>query len=68
MKKSKFTEEQIAFALRWPQSFFCSTSCNMILSKLRSATSCLSLRFSSSSWRSLRSSLTPMPPNFFFQA
>ena len=46
------TVDQMAherLALRGPQSFFDSTSCNMTLSRLRSATSCLSLRFSSSS-------------------
>ncbi len=36
-------------ALRGPQNFFDSKSCNITLSRLRSATSCLSLRFSSSS-------------------
>jgi len=36
-------------ALRGPQSFFESTSCSMTLSRLKSATNCLSLRFSSSS-------------------
>jgi hypothetical protein len=55
-------------SLRRPWSFFRRTSCSMTLSRLRSATSCLSLRFSYSSWRSRRSSETPIPPNFFFQA
>ena len=41
------------------QSFFAITSCNIALSRLRSTTSCLSLRFSSSSCFSRRSSPTP---------
>ena len=45
-----------------PQTFFDKTSCKMCLSKLRSATSRFSWRFSSSSCLSRRSSLTPNPP------
>jgi hypothetical protein len=48
-------------------SFFFNTSWSICLSRLRSATNCLSWRFSSSNWRSFRSSLVPRPPNFFFQ-
>src|ERR1700722_18526997 len=43
------------------QSFFDSTSCKMCLSRLRSATNCLSLRFSSSSCFRRRSSPVPSP-------
>ena len=39
----------------------------MALSSDKSATSCLSLRFSSSSWRSRLSSETPKPPYFLRQ-
>ena len=38
----------------------------MVLSRLRSATRCLSFRFSSRSWRSSRTSGVPSSPNFFF--
>lgn len=48
-------------------SFFFNTSWSICLSRLKSATNCLSWRFFSSSWRSFRSSLVPRPPNFFFQ-
>jgi len=48
-------------------SFFSMTSCNIALSRERSATSFLSRRVSSSSNRSLRSSDGPRPPNFRFQ-
>ena len=44
---------------RGPQSFFESTSCSIFLSRLRSATSCLSFLFSSSKVRSRRSSAMP---------
>ena len=37
----------------------------MCLSKLRLAASCFNLVFSSRSWRSSRTSLTPVPPYFF---
>src|SRR5258705_8604340 len=50
-----------------PQNFFLTTSCRMCLSKVRSATSCFSFRFSSSKSRNRRSSLTPIPPYFRFQ-
>lgn len=40
---------------------FC-TACSIALSSLKSATICLSLRFSSSSWRRRRSSDGPTPP------
>lgn len=49
-------------SLGGPQSFFATTACSMVLSRLRSATICLSLRFSSSSWRKRRSSEGPTPP------
>src|ERR1700757_3504633 len=39
----------------------------MCLSKVSSATSCFSLRFSSSKSRNRRSSLTPIPPYLLFQ-
>jgi len=64
------TIDQVAderLGLRRPQSFFLRTSCSMTLSRLRSATSCLRLRFSSSSYRKRLSSETPNPPYFFFQ-
>ena len=51
---------------RGPHSFFESTSCSIFLSRLRSATSCLSFRFSSSMIRSRRSSAMPSPANRFF--
>lgn len=41
-------------------SFFASTSCRITLSSVQSATSCLSLRFSSSSCRNLRISAIPI--------
>lgn len=53
--------------------FFRTTSCRpcrMCLSRVRSATSCCSCRFSSSSWRNRRNSATPylpIPANCFFQ-
>jgi hypothetical protein len=43
-----------------------STSCSIFLSRLRSATSCLRLRFSSSRVRSRRGSAIPSPANRFF--
>src|SRR5450631_2008454 len=48
------------------QSFFATISCRMWRSRLRSATSRFSLPFSSRSWRSSRSSLSPRPAYFFF--
>ena len=51
---------------RRPQSFFESTSCNIFLSRLRSATNCFSFLFSSSKVRSRRNSATPSPANRFF--
>ena len=45
---------------------FPSTSCSIFLLSLRSATSCLSFRFSSSMIRSRRSSAMPSPANRFF--
>src|SRR5215469_14766229 len=57
---------QLAPALR-PHNFVCSTSCSISLSSERSATSCLSRRFSSSSCFIRRSSLTASPPYCFFQ-
>jgi len=44
-----------------------SASWRIVLSRLRSATSPLSLRFSSRSWRSSRNSLTPRAPKPLFQ-
>src|SRR5579863_9067510 len=58
--------DQLAPTLR-PHNFFCSTSCSISLSSERSATSCLSRRFSSSSCFIRRSSLTASPPYCFFQ-
>ena len=55
------------FAVDRPYQFFESTSCNMALSKLRSATSFFSLAFSSSNCLSFFMSLGSMPPYFFFQ-
>src|SRR6266436_4663349 len=49
------------------QIFRRTTSCSMTLSRLKSATSFLSLVFSSSSCRSRRSSDGPSPENRFFQ-
>lgn len=49
------------------QFFFASTSCSMALSRLRSTTSFLSLRFSSSSWRMCLSSEGEIPPYFLRQ-
>src|SRR5690606_27647965 len=49
-----------------PYSFPETTSCNIFLSRLKSATSCLSFRFSSSSCFRRRTSATPSPANFFF--
>jgi len=49
------------------QSFFDRTSCKMCLSRLRSATSCFSCRFSSSSCFRRLNSPTPRPPYTFFQ-
>ena len=49
------------------QTFFRRTSCKIALSKLKSATNLLSLEFSSSSCLSLRISVNPIAPNFFFQ-
>ncbi|QDT24805.1 hypothetical protein Enr10x_00970 [Gimesia panareensis] len=46
---------------------FLRTSWSMLLSSLRSATSCLSFRFSSSNCFSLRTSAPPRPAYFFFQ-
>jgi hypothetical protein len=46
------------------QSFFFSTSCNICLSKLRSATICFNFEFSSSSCRRRRSSTTPQTTEF----
>jgi hypothetical protein len=43
------------------QTFFESTSCNMCLSRVRSATNVFSLRFSSRNCRSSRRSLNPNP-------
>src|SRR5262249_7945134 len=43
------------------QTFFDNTSCSIFLSRLRSATSCFSFRFSSSSCFSRRNSDTPSP-------
>lgn len=65
------TIQQMAYelsALWGAQSFFASTSCHIALSRLRSATNCLSLWFSSSSCRSLLSSPTPRPLYFLRQA
>ena len=52
---------QRAFA-RGRQAFFARTSCRMTLSKVRSATSCLSLLFSSSSCRNRRISAMAIWP------
>jgi hypothetical protein len=46
--------------------FFLGTSCKMLLSSVRSATGRLSLRLSSSSCRSRRTSLVPSSQYFFF--
>ena len=46
--------------------FFRITALSISLSRLRSATSCFSRRFSSSICRSRAASLTSMPPNFDF--
>src|ERR1700693_3499467 len=46
--------------------FFVTTPCNARLSSSRSATACFSCRFSSSSCRSRRASLTSIPPYFAF--
>ena len=54
-------------ALCGPQTFFRSASDSMCLSSVRSATRRFSRRFSSSSDRSRRSSLTPRCAYFFFQ-
>src|SRR6476646_5504925 len=48
------------------QGFFRSTSCNMCLSRVRSATNPFNRRFSSSSCLSHLSSLTPIPAYPFF--
>src|SRR6476646_6429521 len=48
------------------QGFFRSTSCNMCLSRVRSATNPFNRRFSSSSCLSRLSSLTPIPAYLFF--
>src|SRR4030095_14748499 len=50
-----------------PYHFFLSASCRIVLSKVRSTTRPFNLRFSSRSWRSSRSSLTPSAPKRFFQ-
>src|SRR5271169_1898030 len=47
--------------------FFVTTACNARLSSSNSATACFSCRFSSSSCRSRRASLTSIPPYFAFQ-
>src|SRR5208283_3058559 len=47
--------------------FFVTTACNARLSSSSSATACFSCRFSSSSCRSRRASLTSIPPYFAFQ-
>ena len=47
------------------QSVFDRTSCSIFLSRLRSATSCFRLRFSSSTCFNRRSSATPRPSFFF---
>ena len=52
---------------RGPQTFFLNASASMCLSSVRSATNRFSRLFSSSSDRSLRSSLTPRWAYFFFQ-
>ena len=57
---------QFASACRL-QIFRRTTSCSMILSRLKSATNFLSLVFSSSSRRSRRSSDGPNPAKRFFQ-
>jgi hypothetical protein len=57
---------QCAFA-RGLQAFFASTFYKITLSKVRSATSWLSFRLSSSSCRSRRISATSMGPYFFRQ-
>ena len=44
-----------------------TTSCNMLLFRLRSATSCFNVRFFSSSCFSRHTSATPSPANSFFQ-
>src|SRR5262249_36552318 len=49
------------------QSFFLSTSCSICLSSVRSATIRFNCEFSSSNWRSRRSSTGPSPLYFFFQ-
>src|SRR3954451_20101968 len=49
------------------QSFFDSTSCSMVLSRLKSATRRFNLTFSSSSCFKRLSSDGPSPPYFFFQ-
>lgn len=56
------------FSLRRPPSFFRKTSRSMTLSRLKSATSCLSLRFSSSSgWRRRLGFGTPSPQTSSFR-
>lgn len=50
-----------------PYHLFLSASWRIVLSRLRSATNPFNLRFSSRSWRSSRSSLTPRAPKRFFQ-
>src|SRR4029077_674634 len=47
--------------------FFVTTACNARLSSSSSATACFSCRFSSSSCRNRRASLTSIPPYFAFQ-
>ena len=54
-------------AARGPHHFRRTTSCNIVLSKVRSATSVFRRRFSSSSCFNRRISATPSPANFFFQ-
>lgn len=49
---------------RRSQSFFSTTACSMTLSKLKSDTICLSLRFSASRWCSRRNSDGHTPPYF----
>jgi len=56
-----------ATAMTKRQSFFASTSCNIALSSVRSATSCFSFRFSSSSCFIRRNSATLALAYCFFQ-
>src|SRR5581483_3913582 len=63
-----FAKHPHGFPFRlWAYHFFESTALNPTISSACSATSCFSLRFSSSSCRSRCASLTSSPPYFAFQ-